>query len=86
MYSFRPDAADTIALAGVVQAQMAEKAGIDRHHLNKRIKHRTRLRLTTAAKIARAFAELTQISQGEALSQLFEEVADEDSPPATDEQ
>ena len=32
-------------------------AGIDRHHLNKRINHPTPLRLTTAANIARAFAE-----------------------------
>ena len=77
MYIFRPNAADTIALAGVVQAQVAEKAGIDRHHLNKRINHPTPLRLTTAANIARAFAELTNTTQSEALAQLFEEVVGE---------
>ena len=86
MYIFRTDAADTIALAGIVQAQVAEKAGIDRHHLNRRINHRTPLRLTTAANIARAFAELTRTSQGEALVRLFEEVADEDSSSTTGEQ
>ena len=77
MYVFRADAADTIALAGIVQAQVAEQAGIDRHYLNRRINHRMPLRLTTAANIARAFAELTRTSQSEALKQLFEEVADE---------
>jgi hypothetical protein len=45
------------------------------HLLRRRRRHdRTPLRLTTAANISRAFAELTQTSQGEALARLFKEV------------
>ena len=70
---FKPDAAEQIALAGIQQSQIAARADLDPSNLNRRIKNRSRLRLTTAARIASAFAELRGISQAEALSFLFEE-------------
>lgn len=74
MYIFTANAADQIGMAGVAQAEVARKAEIDRHHLNKKINSRTPLRLPTAARIARAFAELTGMTQAEAMAQLFDQV------------
>mgnify|MGYP002734715792 CR=1 FL=1 len=70
---FRENAAETIALAGIVQSRLAELAGIDRHHLNRRITKRTALRLVTAGNIARAYAELANITQQAAFELLFEQ-------------
>lgn len=78
MYIFKADAAERISLSGIPQARVAQAAEIDRRNLNKLINDRLRVRLTTAARIARAFADLTHISQQEALTQLFEEYLPQD--------
>ena len=77
LYIFRTDAAEQIALTGLPQSQFAERAKIDRSNLYRRITERSRVRLTTAARIAQVFAELRSITQREAIDLLFEEAPPE---------
>lgn len=74
MYKFKPEARDAIERAGIVQAQLAEEAGMDRFHLNKRLREAGNVRPATANRIARAFAEQTKTTQDAALALLFDEI------------
>ena len=76
-YTFKPNAAEIIGLAGISQAELASRANIDRANLNKRMHNAMPLRITTAASIAQAFAELRGITQETAIALLFEEHSDE---------
>lgn len=75
MYQFKPDAKDQIDRAGIVQAELAGAANMDRFHLNKRLRECGRVRPATANRIARAFGERTNVSQDAALATLFEEIS-----------
>jgi hypothetical protein len=74
MYQFKSDARDQIERAGIVQAELAAAANMDRFHLNKRLRGQGHVRPATANRIARAYAEQARITQDAALSLLFEEI------------
>lgn len=76
-YTFRTNAAEIIGLAGISQAELASRADIDRGNLNRRMRNALPLRITTAARIAQAFAEHRRITQEAAIALLFEEHSDE---------
>jgi transcriptional regulator with XRE-family HTH domain len=73
VFRFTPTARAAIEQAGLKQSQLAEAAGIDRHHFNKRLNGEGSFTPATANRIARAFAEATHGEQASALRLLFEE-------------
>ncbi|KPV51838.1 hypothetical protein SE17_18950 [Kouleothrix aurantiaca] len=73
MYIFKSDAAEQIGKAGLTQAEIARRCGLDKSNLHKKITLRPRIRLSTAARFATAFAELTHVTQAQAMAQLFDE-------------
>ena len=61
MYRFTSQARAAIEDAGLTQTEIAEAAGIDRQHFNKRLKGNGSFVPATANRIARAFADATAL-------------------------
>ena len=72
VYRFLPAAREAIEDAGLTQTAIAEAAGIDRHHFNKRLNGAGSFMPATANRIARAFAEATKTPKPAAMQLLFE--------------
>ncbi len=72
-YKFKPDAAQTIAMAGISQADLARSADVNHTNLSTQLRHLRPMRMTTAARIARAYAEAAKITQQDAMEALFVE-------------
>jgi transcriptional regulator with XRE-family HTH domain len=72
VYRFLPTAREAIEDAGLTQTAIAEAAGIDRHHFNKRLNGAGSFMPATANRIARAFAEQTHTEKPAAMRLLFE--------------
>jgi transcriptional regulator with XRE-family HTH domain len=77
VYRFTSAARAAIEDAGLTQAEIAEAAGIDRRHLNKRLHGDGSFMPSTANHIARAFADATHTEKPAAMRLLFEEFDDE---------
>ena len=77
MYRFTTQAREAIEDAGLTQTEIAEAAGIDRHHFNKRLNGAGGFMPSTANRIARAFAEATHTEKPAAMQLLFSEFDDE---------
>ena len=76
VYRFTAQARIAIEDAGLTQTEIAQAAGIDRHHFNKRL-NGGGVMPATANRIARAFADATKTDKQEAMRLLFEEFDDE---------
>lgn len=76
VYHFTSGARTALERAGVTQTEIAKAAGISRFHINRRLQGQGNLMPVTANKIARAFADVMQITHSEALTLLFEELDD----------
>jgi len=72
-YRFRADALVVVERAGLKQAALAAAAGITRFHLNRRRHGKGNLNPAFAHRIARAFAQITEIDKATAFDVLFEE-------------
>jgi DNA-binding XRE family transcriptional regulator len=79
MYKFKPSAGETIGRARITQAALAERAGVNRTSLSTQLTTGKPMRVTTAAKIAAALADVEQSTPEAAFERLFEEFQQADN-------